>query len=1179
MQPVRRAGLRGLADARPHETLLVSSFARDVGFFREQVVAPYDHFVLVRLREIVGVPKTPNGSPPRELFTALFHQQYRTETTNVARVVVSAVSLQMHTMPRDETLEPMTPQIARARGKSYSIPIHIVFRLKYETAEPDDEGQQQWTTKSQRDEELCVGRIPVMVRSVRCSLDSRNSGLTAPYTPAEIASFGEDPDDPGGYFIVEGSEKILLTQEQMALNRLVRIAEKDGTWSVQVRSRGDDTTGSSIVSLTSRAETACIVCAAREFTKPVPVLVLFRAMGGDALALVERFPRALTASLERLRESTVTTVDSAVEWLSTRMSSTHDVSASEKIVRTRFALDEKLIPHVLGRANKLAYLDYMLSELVACLGGERLADDRDNIENKRYETSCALLCDLFQDLFAAFCKTTRMSMQLHKKGAADAFKTFNGFVSPVGITSGMQYCLSTGNWTARKLEISRQGVAQPFLRISRAVGYSMLRRVCMPTGQRNKSAAIRMLHNSHFGYWCLSEVPEGAGSGVSKALALLATYSKHRPNVSAILQRLAPHCAGTDKLFLDGTLFEQRVDGPRLAGGLRVLRRSGSLPHDVGVAYHANLAHLDVRAKGDRVVRPLLLLQSADTLDYTALESGALRWSDLVKRGVVEFLDAEEVFSHDVVVAPTRRDATEGGVGAFTHLEIHPGVVFGLIASLVPFPNHNQSPRLTYFTAMAKQAIGPRIVVPRYDANMYELNYVQQPIVTTLATRLLPTSDAPSGMNLVVAVLCDGGYNQEDSLIVNRAAIDRGMMSASSLHTFKYVVRPNEVVGYYEGWQTQKRRRRGADVVSLHSQNNVVSTASARIFDPNRLSVWARERTRELGPSWQMKQTTSRPAPWDKLDDAGVVRVGERIRRGDVVISKALRRTNLSESPVDKSEFYDDDTGIVHAVTRVESTTATIYTIVVRTTRIPVVGDKFTTRASQKGTVGQMVSQEDLPFSCTTGMSPDVVINPHAFPSRMTIAYFIELILSKIGCLAGHPTFDGSAFSEHAEYDTLAGHLATFGFLGSGKERFISGRTGELLEGDVLMGPMFHLRLKHMVDDKIHARGTGSVMQLTRQPNEGRSNHGALRFGEMERDCVVSYGAARVMTDRTVDNSDPYLVDVCDACGRVAAGKRCRVCNLGDSASYTTVKTRYCFKLLTQELLCMGVVMRWTRTT
>jgi DNA-directed RNA polymerase II subunit RPB2 len=580
------------------------------------------------------------------------------------------------------------------------------------------------------------------------------------------------------------------------------------------------------------------------------------------------------------------------------------------------------------------------------------------------------------------------------------------------------------------------------------------------------------------------------------------------------------------------------------------MRRSCVISSEVAIVRSIKDQELRIFTEPGRVARPLFVVTKQKPRmkksDLQQLMQEKDVWNNLLRRGYLEYIDAGEEETVMVAMEPDDLRTSSGYSSTYTHLEIHPSLILGVCASIIPFPDHNQSPRNTYQSAMGKQAMGiyASNFTVRMDTLAHVLYYPQKPLVTTRAMKFMSFRELPAGTNATVAIACYTGYNQEDSLIMSQAAIDRGFFRSVFFRCY-----------------VDSEESAGADAVE-------------RFERPTRETT-----------------TGMRRGVYNKLDADGLVPPGTRVSGEDVIIGKTTppkpgTQTLSSYGGVktvlnrdSSTALRANESGIVDRVMLTTSHDGHRFTKVrVRSVRKPQIGDKFASRHGQKGTVGMTYRHEDMPFT-SEGIIPDIIVNPHAIPSRMTIGHLVECLLSKVGALRGEEG-DATPFME-IEVDEISNELHAMGYEKRGTEVLYSGHTGLHLDARVFFGPTFYQRLKHMVDDKIHARSRGPLQKLVRQPMEGRAAEGGLRFGEMERDCLISHGAANFLRDRLFINSDFFRVHVCANCGFFAKANldtqtfSCRSMSCStNSTEIAQVHLPYACKLLFQELMAMSIAPR-----
>jgi DNA-directed RNA polymerase subunit B len=1111
-----------LAEVSKEDThLLLKSFFKEKGLVRQHLDS-FNEFIDHGLQEVIDeVGEIPIEIPESPYKVKLGQIWIIDPQTRITGPYATEV---------DGTKHEFYPLEARLRNLTYAAPIALEMT-------PVIDGREQDT------ELVYVGNIPVMLKSKLCFLSQLSR--------EELIACSEDPDDPGGYFVVNGSERVIVAMEDLAPNRILVDLDEKGTTPIYQSKIFSTTVGfRARIELKIKSDGALYVSIPGVPTE-IPFVVLMRALGlesdkelAEAVSLGKEIQSQLEPSFEKALG--VDNAKDAILFIGNRVA--HGQVEEYRTQKAETAIDKNFLPHIgrttQNRKEKALFLGEMACRVVELKMGRRQTDDKDHFKNKRLRLAGPLLADLFR---VAFRNLTRdIKYQLERIGVKGPIITVSAAVRPGIVSERFQHSLATGNWGK-----GRVGVTQLLDRTNHISTLSHLRRLQSPLSRSQPNFEARDLHATHWGRLCPNETPEGSNCGLVKNLALSACISVG-VNPEKIKQTLfsmgvVPVQESNEtmkisgaKVFVDGNIIGYCNSPEELAKEFRDMRRRGEISTEVNMAYfskaHGEREEAYVNCDEGRVRRPLIIVENgAPKLQQEYVEkitSGEWSWEDLVKNGLVEYLDAEE--EENAYVALTPEEVTK----EHTHLEIATYTILGVCASTIPYAEHNQSPRNSYQAAMAKQALGIYATnfQQRVDSRSHILHYPQLPIVDTALMETMGYKLRPSGQNCIVAVLSFEGYNMEDALVFNKASIERGLVRST----------------FYRIYEAECRQYLGGlkDKFTLP--------------EPGTRGFRGEQYYRLLEPD-------------------GIIGLESEVAGGDVLIGRISPPRFLEEykefevkgpSMRDTSvDMRPSETGIVDAIFITQSGEGSkLVKVRARDQRIPELGDKFASRHGQKGVIGLIVPQEDMPFT-EDGLVPDIVINPHAIPSRMTIGQFIESLAGKVAAARGKPV-DGTPFSNERSGD-LRKALVQLGFSHTGAEVFYNGITGQKFVASIYIGVVYYQKLHHMVADKIHARARGQVQMLTRQPTEGRARGGGLRFGEMERDCLIGHGAAMLLRDRLLEESDKYTLYICENCGHIAyydMKQRKYVCKLcEDKAKISPVIVSYAFKLLLQELMSLCV--------
>lgn len=1253
---------------------LLKSYFDTHGLVRHQLET-FDHFIFHDIKTIIDDEASIIFNGKRSLSNQLkneIEEGYNRKETERIMLKFENVFVAKPSIANDDTtVRELYPAEARQKMITYDSVVFVdvleyVMRPKMVTKLTKKNGIKKEKEEEKKDEEILINkhlripiaRIPIMLRSSTCNLYD--------CTPQERIELGEGIEDPGGYFIINGNERVLIGQLRNAYNRSICFRNKPSEPLIcEMRSMSEETGHSVLIQL--RLNMACqkkantrrvvvdkngtIDLVISQTKVPIPIGFVFKVLGvttmnklkfliGDEecvqkyLTLILRGESGFDMEneesgmlgvvekavdeddLEPYGNDEDDEEDGAIQNVENVEEIDIDIQVEEEDVNTKKKIkqfiEQDMFPH-LGVSSTNEEKAVLLSKMVRKLllvneseyekdkiplthgngafpelslhteglnsqtvfltdrAGKRdnemrdilfCQEDRDNYSNKRVEMAGVLCFELFRMLYKRFIKSNINQLEKRNRVEMDVISK-NAF-----ITTGLHLSFSTGNWGVQKNNYIRTGVAQiPQNKVSFGAFFSYLRRFVIPMGKEGKNTKIRQIHPSSIFFACPSETPEGQFVGVTLNLSMLAGVSIRTSSVlvKEIIEsshqsfRLVSDVTFNNKnkfttIFVNGGICGMTSKPSQLLTDIEDLKRTKCLRYDVGVVHISQLKEIHVSSDAGRFIRPLINLRNVrkSSLKHDSLDIGWESFDDCVCDGYVVYKDAYEIEQSQIAIdiQDLKRHPIE-----YDSMEIHASCMMGVMAAQIPFAEHTQSPRLCYQASMAKQAIGN---IPSHhvksDNTTRVMDYVQRPIVSTQIAEMNHFNDYPNGINAMVAIAIYGGFNQEDSIILNKASIDRGIFHVI---TYKTVIVEERKVCISE--------KICMPAGSIRKMNNY----SLLDDDPN--------------------------SPY-----FGVVRVNSYVKRNDVLVGKVVTRT--SKDPVSKDSVRTDvdhstivsasEEGKVDRIIRTSKKGILMFKIVIAQQKRPEIGDKFCSDMAQKGTVGMILDEIDMPFMAD-GSIPDMIINPHCLPSRMTINQIMASVLGKVCCAKNETFGDASPFKEVTDDGSeapkikdkihkICKELEECGYDYNGTETMMCGWTGEKLRAEIFFGPVYYHRLTHMVSDKIFSRASTNQKRhtITRQPLNGRANEGGLRIGEMEKDCMLVHGASKFLHEKMFDQSDKFIINLCVPCKsyfKVAKDENglfyCTGC---DGIDIVKFNFPFAAKLVFQELTAMGQKIEFT---
>jgi DNA-directed RNA polymerase subunit B len=1072
--------------------VLVKEFLKNHSIVESNITS-FNDFIENRMQEIINEI---NEAMPKEDFEI-----------KLGKITVDKPNI----VEADGSISLISPSEARLRGLTYSAPIRMELTIRYE-------GQIETA-------EVQLGRIPIIVKSSVCNLH----GLSK----QELVDRYVDPADSGGYFIVNGNERILVMAEDLASNQaflenqkvkgfVLRLFSQRGAYKIPI-------------SINENKEGILEISFSR-FRK-IPVMVLLKALGMVSEAEISKMIGKQSDGLLVNLYEYASLGDSEEALMKIAELTSLQGTKKEVLDRTKQRIDSYLLPHVgldkNARIEKAKTLCKLIKQFyISKDHPEDSLTDKDHYANKRVRLSGDLLADLFRVNLNILVREIQHSLQ--KTVKRRNFYSIKTIAKSTLFSHRIESAIATGSWIGERTGVTQNMKKDNFLSMM-----SQLQKVVSTLPGEQENFAARTVHPTHYGRFCPVETPEGTEIGLRKNLAMLARVSTRcvvpEEKIVKILleEKMVKDGENGIDVFFNGRFVGVVQNGKDFAAAVKERRRKGNLPIDLSIKNDSFLEAVFLSTEVGRVLRPLIVVDNGVSRlkeeHLRLVEAGSLTWNNLVEQGIIEYLDASE--EDNSYVALYNEEITK----EHEYVEVDPIACLGVITSIVPYANHDQAPRLLRGSKTQTQSLG--IYAANYnvriDTNVSVLHYPQKPLARSFTYDTL--NIYPAGQNVIVAVMPYDGYNIEDAVVLNQGSVDRGLARSS----------------YFRPYTS--------------TELNYAGRLKDEICVP------------EKDVSGYRMETS-----YKYLEDDGIAYPEAEMKEGDVVIGKTsppkflseAREISIQTKKENSTAVRQEETGIVDGVfVTLDGDGNKLVQVRMRDLRKPEIGDKFATPHGQKGVIGFIAPELDVPFTAG-GVKPDLLFNPHGIPSRMTVGYLLEMLAGKVAALSG-VVRDASAFAGE-ELDSLENNLKKLGFRYDGKEVLYHGVTGQKLPVKIFVGNMYYLKLGRMVKNLLHARASGKIALLTRQPIEGRSRGGGLRLGEMEQQALVAHGASLLLKERY--DSDKVVLHICERCGSLATDDKIRdkqICPMCQSNKIEPVELSYAFKLLLEELQGMHLLTKF----
>jgi DNA-directed RNA polymerase II subunit RPB2 len=1148
----------------------------------------------------------------------------------------------------DNNAHYMFPNDARLRNMTYGITIHYDVDVDFIYYVGDEKKEHSMVLNK-----IYLGRFPIMLQSDLCILKSLTKDVRF--------NMGECRNDYGGYFIIDGKEKVIISQEKFADNMLYIRKNKDDdiySHSAEIRSVSEDTskairtTAIKIIAPSPSYTNNQIVVAVPNVRKPVPLFILMRALGVVSDKDIIRYCLLDIEKNSNYVDLFIPSIHDANKVFNQKTALEYIASFTKRgtISSVMEILSDYFLPHIgeLNFLDKAYFVGYMVFRLLKVYTKEERPTDRDNFRFKRIELTGSLIYDLFREYYLIQKKAitqkideeyyyhkgeykddetmTRREKKQLKNRPVEANKYQNNFIGLIEsnvktffkeriVETGFRKAFK-GNWGSEE-HTKRLGAVQDLNRLSWNTFISHLRKINLPLDSSAKVVGPRLLNSSQWGFIDPLDTPDGGNIGLHKHMSIsthITSGSSCLPIIKWLrantpmklkLECTTEYLSNSSKIIVNGNWIGV-IDSPISTHGevglvemLKLFRRNGVVPIFTSISFDYERNEVYIYTDAGRLTRPIYYIengiQSYNRKDFIdKLNEGKITWEqvisglkekadetysvknnklyDLAKlypdigkeqenimsvlqknKSIVDYVDTSEEESALIAMNPDDLKKSK----YYTHMEIDASLILGVMGNQIIYPENNPLPRDAFSCGQSKQAVSVyhSNYQMRIDKMGVILSYGQIPLIKSRYMEYINNEEQPYGVNAIVAIMSYTGYNVEDAILINEASVARGIFRTTYYSMYEAREESSKITG--------STSSKFANI----QKNNVIKMKQGYDYS-------------FLDDHGLVKENT-------ELNDKIIVigKINSNLENKDLWIDDSVKTKKGQLGFVDKSFITLGEEGFNIAKVRI------------REERVPAIGDKMASRAGQKGTLGLIIPEQDMPFT-DDGVRPDLIINPHALPSRMTIGQIVESLFGKV-CTSYGAFGDCTAFQvKGSNYSTYAPLLVEQGFHSSGNQLLYNGMTGDQLEANIYIGPTYYMRLKHMVKDKINYRARGPNTSLTRQPVQGRANDGGLRIGEMERDGILGHGMSYFLNESFLVRGDEFYIAVCNKTGAIAiyndsknlflspyADGPIQFVNNPDGSqniknlskfgrSFSILRVPYSLKLLMQELQVMNVQMR-----